>query len=240
MARITPSFDPLRKRPLVIQLLDASDEGGRSEAEANRRDCVSADAFLLIRALDEPERESTAFVVQSYDGVTGDLVGATALYRMWLSLAGHLARLTDVEGPEEERMVNTCASFLKSLKLQELLDEQAGGLSKDEQIEDLVKKALELRSKPVQMIWEEPAQATAASPREEFPRLDSHVTADFQHHVDAEVVDDHWSEGVVEVSAEAGKFDEGDLVALAKGVYEVVALRAYEGGTVLHLKYRQT
>ncbi len=123
MAPSTPSFDPSRKRPLVIQLLDTSDEGGRSEEEANRRDCITADAFLLIRALDEPERESTAFVVQSYDSVTGESVDTTALYRMWLSLAGHLARLTEVDGPEEERMVNTCASFLKTLKLQELLAE---------------------------------------------------------------------------------------------------------------------
>ena len=84
------SYDLSRKRPLEIRVLDRREEGGISEEAAQDQNGVTADAFLMMRVLVDGDRMAMSFA--ALEGWTGGEMSFEALFNLWISLAGHIAR----------------------------------------------------------------------------------------------------------------------------------------------------
>ncbi len=97
--------------------------GGVSEQEAMRRDRTTCDAFFLIRALIDDEQ--ITLLTTSLEGKEFGAISVSMLYRMWVSMAGFIAKKADPENPEELRAQKFCAMILRHLEMNDLL-EQAG------------------------------------------------------------------------------------------------------------------
>lgn len=122
MANDILSYDLTRKRPIELRLRDMRDEegGGISEKEANRLDRVSCDGFLLVRLMQEAE--DTRLLTASVDGQTFGPLSTEALFRMWVSLAGHIARTANTDDAKERRWARFCTMILQHLQLGELVE----------------------------------------------------------------------------------------------------------------------
>ncbi len=94
--------------------------GGISELEANRRDRSTCDAFFLIRALIDDEQ--VTMLTTSLEGHQMGPISVTMLYRMWVSMAGFIAKKADPEDPEEKRAQRFCGMILKHLEMNDLLE----------------------------------------------------------------------------------------------------------------------
>lgn len=84
------SYDLSRKRPLEIRVLDRRDEGGISEEAAQDQNGVTADAFLMMRVLVDEDKMALSFA--AIEGWAGGEMSFEALFNLWISLAGHIAR----------------------------------------------------------------------------------------------------------------------------------------------------
>ena len=110
----TPAFDPLRKRPLELRVRDLTDEGGICEADAQRRDMLSADALVLTRFLIEETGEMKIELASIY-GASGEPLALAGLFGAWLAFTGHLAR--QAEGTDVRK-----ANFLRHILKLHMLD----------------------------------------------------------------------------------------------------------------------
>ena len=99
------------KRPLMLTLYTADDGAPTlSEREALELGGVSADALVVIRALfNGPE-----LVIQasSVNGLDMKPVSLSALFHMWVSLTGHIARM---ELPTDHEVEEAQVVFLRKI-----------------------------------------------------------------------------------------------------------------------------
>jgi len=110
----TPAFDLLRKRPLELRVRDLTPEGGICEADAQRRDMLSADAVVLTRFLVEDSGEMKIELASLY-GASGEPLALDGLFGAWLAFTGHLAR--QAEGSDVRK-----ANFLRHILKLHMLD----------------------------------------------------------------------------------------------------------------------
>lgn len=115
MSDSIPSFDHTKKRPLEIRVLDRSDEGGASEDAALLRDSVTADAFLIIRALIDDGK--ITLVHGSVEGTEKNMVSLSLLYTMWISMGGYIAREAQETDEESMKIRNFVKKVLALLEL---------------------------------------------------------------------------------------------------------------------------
>lgn len=94
-----------RRRPLEIRLRKLDDPGfaeGTTEREARRFGRYSADVAVLLRGLVGEEGLSLGVVcLNGHNLEGGGEIGTSALFHLWVSFTGHLARRTpDPEDPQ--------------------------------------------------------------------------------------------------------------------------------------------
>lgn len=85
-----------RKRPLEVRVRQID----ISERDALRFGRVSADAVVLLRALFDEEKLSVH--VSSCQGATGEELSTAALFHLWVSFTGYLARRPIQDGASDE------------------------------------------------------------------------------------------------------------------------------------------
>jgi hypothetical protein len=112
----TPVFDRQQKRPLEFRVRDMKDDGGISEADANRLGRYSADALLIIRYI--ADGDSLAMHLHAQNGATQQSLGVEALFAAWLRLTAHITGL-----PADDDMKKRQGFLVYVLKLLGL-DEQ--------------------------------------------------------------------------------------------------------------------
>lgn len=113
-----PVVDPHRLRPLEVRVRHRGElpNGGISESQANSFGRVSADALVLLRALMD---EGTLHLsVATLDGETLGPIAPSALFHLWVSFTGHLARTPIPEGDEQAaRQIAFCQKVLLLMQL---------------------------------------------------------------------------------------------------------------------------
>jgi len=110
-------FDRQQKRPLELRVRDMKDEGGVSEADANRLGRYSADALVIIRFMADGDR--LAMHLHAQNGATQQGLGVEALFGAWLRLTAHIIAMPS-EGDMKKRQ-GFLAYVLKLLGLDERL-----------------------------------------------------------------------------------------------------------------------
>ena len=113
----TPGFDRQQKRPLELRVRDMKDEGGISEADANRFGRHSADALIVIRFLADGDK--LVLHMHTQNGATQQELGVEALFSAWLRLTSHIISLPS-EGDMKKRQ-GFLSYILKLLGLDERL-----------------------------------------------------------------------------------------------------------------------
>lgn len=113
----TLAFDRQQKRPLELRVRDMKDEGGVSEAEANRLGRYSADALVIVRFLADGDR--LAMHLHAQNGATQQGLGVEALFGAWLRLTAHIIAMPS-DGDMKKRQ-GFLAYVLKLLGLDEKL-----------------------------------------------------------------------------------------------------------------------
>lgn len=113
-----PAIDLHRLRPLEVRVRHRAElpNGGISEAQANGFGRVSADALVLLRALMD---EGTLHLsVATLDGETLGPIAPSALFHLWVSFTGHVARTQIPEGDEQAaRQIAFCQKVLLLMQL---------------------------------------------------------------------------------------------------------------------------
>lgn len=116
-------FDMQRLRPLEIRVRTRQElpQQGICEAEANSYGRVSADALVLLRAMMDDSRLTLS--VASLDGETLQEIAPSALFHLWLSFTGHVARMTVPSDDEAgARQIAFCQKVLMLLQLDSNMD----------------------------------------------------------------------------------------------------------------------
>jgi hypothetical protein len=111
-------IDLQRLRPLEVRVRHRLElpGGGVSEAQANRFGRVSADALVLLRAL--MDEGVLHLSVASLDGETLGPVSPAALFHLWVSFTGHVARTpAPADDDQTARQIAFCQKVLYLLQL---------------------------------------------------------------------------------------------------------------------------
>jgi len=117
------------KRPLMLTLYSADEKDPEiSEREALELGGVSADAVLVVRALfNGPQLH---IQTTSVDGRTLKALSPSAIFHMWVSLTGHLARQDlPADNETEALQIVFLRQILGTMKLSPELGPIAQGLS---------------------------------------------------------------------------------------------------------------
>lgn len=113
----TLAFDRQQKRPLELRVRDMKDEGGISEADANRLGRYSADALVIIRYMADGDR--LAMHLHAQNGATQQGLGVEALFGAWLCLTAYIVAMPSDEDMKKRQ--GFLAYVLKLLGLDEQL-----------------------------------------------------------------------------------------------------------------------
>jgi hypothetical protein len=119
----TSPFDMNRLRPLEVRVRTRAElpGGGTSEHQANRFGRVSADAIVLLRAL--MDEGALHLSVATLDGETLGPVSPSALFHLWVSFTGHVARMPlPADDEQAARQVAFCQKVLLLMQLDTNMD----------------------------------------------------------------------------------------------------------------------